>query len=158
MLKILHECQCTSRCGPTTENNRKYMRAKASLFYTALLHHSLSFLTTPTTEELRHLPTEATATLPWAPTGSSLFFSLYLCNEMQYPYQLTSVQFSSVAQSCPTLCPTPWTAARQASLSITSSQSLLKLMPIESVMPSKYLILCRCPLWDSSARLYLTGD
>ena len=38
---------------------------------------------------------------------------------------------------------TPWTAARQASLSITNSRSLLKLMPIESVMPSSYLILCR---------------
>ena len=37
---------------------------------------------------------------------------------------------------------TPWTAARQASLSITNSQSLLKLMSIESVMPSNYLILC----------------
>ena len=37
---------------------------------------------------------------------------------------------------------TPWTAARQASLSITNSQSLLKLMPIESVMPSNHLILC----------------
>ena len=39
----------------------------------------------------------------------------------------------------------PWTAARQASLSITNSQSLLKLMSIESVMPSNHLILC-CPL------------
>ena len=38
---------------------------------------------------------------------------------------------------------TPWTAARQASLSITNSQSLLKLMFIESVMPSNHLILCR---------------
>ena len=37
---------------------------------------------------------------------------------------------------------TPWTAAHQASLSITNSQSLLKLMSIESVMPSNYLILC----------------
>ena len=37
---------------------------------------------------------------------------------------------------------TPWTAARQASLSITNSQSLLKLMFIESVMPSNHLILC----------------
>ena len=36
----------------------------------------------------------------------------------------------------------PWTAACQASLSITNSQSLLKLMPIESVMPSNHLILC----------------
>ena len=40
---------------------------------------------------------------------------------------------------------TPWTAARQASLSITSSWSLLKFMSIKSVMPSSHLILC-CPL------------
>ena len=38
---------------------------------------------------------------------------------------------------------TPWTAARQASLSFTIFQSLLKLMSIESVMPSSHLILCR---------------
>ena len=38
---------------------------------------------------------------------------------------------------------TPWTVARQASLSITNSQSLLKLMSIKSVMPSNHLILCR---------------
>ena len=38
---------------------------------------------------------------------------------------------------------TPWTAAHQASLSITNSQSLLELMAIESVMPSTHLILCR---------------
>ena len=50
-------------------------------------------------------------------------------------------QFSSVAQSCPTLCRT-WTTACQASLSITSSHSLLKLMSIESMMPSNHLILC----------------
>ena len=54
-----------------------------------------------------------------------------------------SVQFSSVAQSCPT--PILWTAALQASLSITNSQSLLKFMPIELVMPSNHLFLC-CPL------------
>ena len=40
---------------------------------------------------------------------------------------------------------TPWTAARQASLSFTISQSLLKLMSIESVMPSNHLVLY-CPL------------
>ena len=38
---------------------------------------------------------------------------------------------------------TPWTIAHQASLSVTNSRSLLKLMSIESVMPSKHLILCR---------------
>ena len=57
--------------------------------------------------------------------------------------RLSSVQFSPVAQSC--LFVTPWTAARQASLSITNSRSWLKLMSIESVMPSNHLILC-CPL------------
>ena len=41
------------------------------------------------------------------------------------------------------LLPSPWTAARQASLSFTVTHSLLKLMSIESVMPSNYLILCR---------------
>ena len=51
---------------------------------------------------------------------------------------------SLVAQLCLTLC-NPWTAARQASLSITNSWSFLKLMSIESVMPSNHLILC-CPL------------
>ena len=50
-------------------------------------------------------------------------------------------QFSSVIQSCPTFV-TPWTAARQASLSITNSWSLLKRMSIELVMPSNHLILC----------------
>ena len=54
----------------------------------------------------------------------------------------SSVQLSSVTQSCPTLC-TPWTAARQASLSITSSWSSPKPMSIESVMLSNHLILCR---------------
>ena len=53
--------------------------------------------------------------------------------------------YVSVAQSCPTLFATPWTTPRQALLSITNSQSLLKLISIESVMPSNHLILC-CPL------------
>ena len=54
------------------------------------------------------------------------------------------ILFSSAAQSCLTLCD-PMTASHQASLSITNSRSLLKLIPIESVMPSNHLILC-CPL------------
>ena len=54
--------------------------------------------------------------------------------------------FSSVQLlSCVWLFATPWTAACQASLSITNSQSLLKLVCIKSVMPSNHLILC-CPL------------
>ena len=54
-----------------------------------------------------------------------------------------SVQFSSVRLlSCVQLFLTPWTAAHQASLSVTNSWSLLKLMSIELVMPSNHLILC----------------
>ena len=69
------------------------------------------------------------------------------------PHHLFSVQqiftltvFSSVQSlSHVRLFVTPWTATRQACLSITNSRSLPKLMPIESVMPSSHLILC-CPL------------
>ena len=55
------------------------------------------------------------------------------------------VLLSSVQCSCPVVSDSaiPWIAAGQASLSITNSRSLLKLMPIESVMPSSHLILCR---------------
>ena len=55
------------------------------------------------------------------------------------PSQFSSVQSLSRVQ----LFATPLIAARQASLSITNSRSLLKLMSIESVMPSNHLILCR---------------
>ena len=57
-------------------------------------------------------------------------------------------QFSYVTQSC--LFATPWTVARHASLSITSSWSLLKLMSFELVMPSKHLIICRLLLLPPS--------
>ena len=50
--------------------------------------------------------------------------------------------FSSVAQSCPTLCNPKDYSTPQASLSITNARSLLKLMSIKSVMPSNHLILC----------------
>ena len=53
---------------------------------------------------------------------------------------ITSVQFSCLVMLDSAI---PWTAASQASLSITNSQSLLKLMSIELVMPANHLILCR---------------
>ena len=60
------------------------------------------------------------------------------------------VHFSPVQLlSCIRLSATPWTAACQASLSITNSWSLLKLMSIESVMPSNHLILCHALLLPS---------
>ena len=79
--------------------------------------------------------------------GSNL--GLQHCRQMLYllSHQLlkdtimfSSDQFSSVVQSSPTLWD-PWTGACQASLSITNSQSSLRLMSIESVMPSNHLIL-----------------
>ena len=59
-----------------------------------------------------------------------------------YMGKSSEVQFSSVTRSCLTLA-TPWTAARQASLSISNSWSVPKLMCIESMMPSNHLILYR---------------
>ena len=56
--------------------------------------------------------------------------------------QFSSVQFSSVAQSCPTLCD-PMNCSMQASLSITNSRSSPRPTSIKSVMPSSHLILCR---------------
>ena len=66
-----------------------------------------------------------------------------LLSPSDFPLQmLPSVQFCSVQLlSCVRLFATPWTTVCQASLSITNSQSLLKLMSIESVMPSNHLIL-----------------
>ena len=58
--------------------------------------------------------------------------------QILFPYQFTVQSLSRVR-----LFVTPWIAARQASLSITNSWSLLKLMSIGSVMPSSHLILCR---------------
>ena len=64
---------------------------------------------------------------------------------------LTIARISSVQSlSRVRLFVTSWTAARQASLSIANSQSLLKLMSIESVMPSNRLILCHPPLLPPS--------
>ena len=67
--------------------------------------------------------------------GLSSFFFIGNCNHY---FQFSSVQLLSHVQ----LFTTPWTTARQMSLSITNSQSLLKLMPTETVMPSNHLKLC----------------
>ena len=59
-------------------------------------------------------------------------FSLWSHNEFSSVHSLSRIRLSA----------TPWTAARQASLSITNSRSLLRLTSIKSVMPSSHLILC----------------
>ena len=61
---------------------------------------------------------------------------------LEHLIQFSSVQLLSLVQ----LFVTTWTAARQASLSIANSRSVLKLMSIKSVMPSNHLILCCCLL------------
>ena len=71
--------------------------------------------------------------------------------------------FSSVqSHSCVRLSETPWTEARQASLSITTSRSLLNLISIESMMPSIHLILCRLllllPSIFPSIRVFSNGS
>ena len=73
---------------------------------------------------------------------------------MLYLYRYVIVQ----SLSCVRIFVTPWTAARQAFLSITNSQSLCKLMSIESVMPSNHLILCHpllfLPSFFASIRVF----
>ena len=71
-----------------------------------------------------------------------------------------SVRFSAVQLlSCLQLFATPWTAVHQASLSITNSWSLLRLMSVESVMAANHLILCHplflLPSIFSSIRVFL---
>ena len=74
--------------------------------------------------------------------GSSLeeksVYHIIFCFSI-YMHQFSSARLLSHVR----LFATPWTAARQASLSITNSRSLLKLMFIESMMPSNHVILCR---------------
>ena len=69
--------------------------------------------------------------------AASVFQSLKLLPCICICFKVSQFSCSVVSDSA-----TPWTAARQASLPITNSQSLLKLMSIESVMPSKRVILC----------------
>ena len=78
---------------------------------------------------------------------SMVIMSLFFCAVFRkYDWSLdylASVQFSSLQSlSCVRLFATPWTAAHQASLSITNSQTLPKLISIELVMPFNHLILC----------------
>ena len=63
--------------------------------------------------------------------------------DWKLPFQFLLIYISSVHLLCVRLLVTPWTTAHQASLSITNSRSLLKLMSIELVMSSNHLILCR---------------
>ena len=74
--------------------------------------------------------------------GLRVYEHIFLPSSKSKKLNKISVQFT---QSCPTLCDPLSCSTCQASLSITNSLSLLKLMFIASVMPSKHLMLC-CPL------------
>ena len=85
----------------------------------------------------------------WFLFGKSFLLLMSFLKKLRYNWHITLVIdfFSSVQLlSRVRLFVTPWVAARQASLSITNSQSSLKLTFIELVMPSSHLILC-CPLF-----------
>ena len=69
---------------------------------------------------------------------SEKYLSLIFHGSICYAFCISSVQSHNLVR----LFVTPWTATHQASLSITNSQSLLKFMSVESVMPSSHLILC----------------
>ena len=86
-------------------------------------------------------------TLPAAWFGASGFWncetiSFWCYKPTSFRYLLCSPGVAVQWLSCVWLSAAPWAAARQASLSFTISQSLLKLMSIESMMPSNHLILC----------------
>ena len=88
---------------------------------------------------------------PWRPhpegplcPAAGMGFTLQVMDGQPEEMGVKVNKFNSVQSlSCVQLYVTPWMAARQASLSITNSRSLLKLMTIESVMPHNYIILCR---------------
>ena len=74
---------------------------------------------------------------------TTIIYGTVLYNNYWYHNNALCIQFRSVhSLSCVRLFATPWTAARQSSLSITNSQSSPKPMSIESMMPSNHLILC----------------
>ena len=103
----------------------------------ALISYPVPCLVSPKSIEKESLwPSFLPITRSWA---------LYFClseDTADLDRFLGTIWFSSVQSSVVSDSATPWTAACQASLSITNSQSLLKLMSIELVVPSSHLILC----------------
>ena len=113
----------------------------------SILQHSAFFKV-----QLSHpyMPTGKTIALTrWAFVGKVMSLNtiekIYIYTHMHTHIFIHTFYIYAIVQplTCVPLFATLWTAARQASLSITNSQSLLKLMCIESVMPSNHLVLCR---------------
>ena len=102
------------------------------------LHYSC--LRNPWTEQLdgwQSMGSQSQTELKWI----SVVTNIFICNKIMVKKKVSLVQFSSVAQLCPTLC-NPWTTVCQAFLSITNSLSSPKPLSIESVVSSNHLILC----------------
>ena len=118
---------------------------------TALIYIRCSTFPTPLAEEIVFFPfyiltfviEDWLAINVWVYFWTLCFIDPFVCLGI-IDTVLITVQFSSVAQLCPTLCD-PMNQAREASLSVTNSRSSPKPMSIESVMPSSHSILC-CPL------------
>ena len=109
---------------------------QASHMLTSSQHYTICFSNSGSLT-LSSLPHQATR---W---GNCPFLPVFIPRPKLFAYTHLT-QFSSVQLlSCVWLFATPWTAARQASLSITNSRSLPKLMSIELMMPSNHFILCR---------------
>ena len=107
------------------------------------------------------------STLAWKTPRTEEFYSLQSMESPRFwhDWLLHFFQFSSVQVqllSCVQLFATPWTAARQAYLSITNSWSLFKPMSIELVMPSSHLIVCHplllLPPIPPSIRVFASGS
>ena len=79
----------------------------------------------------------------WEPQDFTILLLMMVPQFVAHFSRVTSLASSVQSLSHVQLFAAPWTAAHQASLSITNSQSLLKLMSIELVMPSNHLILCQ---------------
>ena len=118
--------------------------SNSSLSHCRQILYQLSHKGIPRTLEWVDYPFTRGSSLPRKWTGISYIAGRFFTNwAIREAHIKSSVQFSSVQTlSHVWLFVTPWTAACQAFLSITNSQSLLKLMCIDSVMPSNHLILC----------------
>ena len=115
---LVPDCASPSVCGPVTDNGQSPRVPSKELRVCGLLVASFSVC--------------------------FLRVASFIVNQLNFRLLVLVYCCCSIAQSYLTLCD-PWTVACQAFLSITNSQSLLKLMGIESVMPSNHPILC-CPL------------
>ena len=110
-----------------------------------IAHQALLSTGFPRQEHWSGLPFPSPRNLPdpgikvTSPVSAKGFFNHWATREALKGIQSSSIQLLSRVQ----LFATPWTAARQASLSTTNSRSSPKLTSIESVMPSSHLILCR---------------